>query len=122
MVKLPGPHATAKPPRLLSFMKSATASSSDASSSGSATRPLGDFTTDPRVLVVAAIAVVVATAGVAAGALLLKLIRLATNIAYFGQFSLANLKLGHSPLGLWAALVPVGGALIVGLIDRYGSE
>ena len=85
-------------------------------------RPLGDFTTDPRVLVVAAIAVVVATFGVIAGVLLLKLIKLATNIAYFGQFSLADLKLAHTPLGHWAVLVPVGGAVIVGLMARYGSE
>ncbi len=46
---------------------------------------LSDFTTDPRVLVIAGIAIVVATAGVAAGVILLKLIRLATNLAYFGQ-------------------------------------
>jgi CIC family chloride channel protein len=84
-------------------------------------RRLGDFTTDPRVLVVAGIAVVVATAGVVAGVVLLQLIRLATNIAYFGQFSLADLKLAQSPLGLWAVLVPVAGSLIVGLMARYGS-
>jgi CIC family chloride channel protein len=84
-------------------------------------RRLGDFTTDPRVLVVAGIAVVVATAGVVAGVVLLQLIRLVTNIAYFGQFSLADLKLAHSPLGLWTVLVPVAGSLIVGLIARYGS-
>jgi CIC family chloride channel protein len=84
-------------------------------------RRLGDFTTDPRVLVIAGIAVVVATAGVVAGVVLLQLIRLVTNIAYFGQFSLADLKLAHSPLGLWTFLVPVAGSLIVGLMARYGS-
>ncbi|RUX35969.1 chloride channel protein, partial [Mesorhizobium sp. M7A.F.Ca.CA.002.09.1.1] len=83
---------------------------------------LRDFTTDPRVLLVAAIAVVVATAGLFAGIALLKLIRLATNIAYFGQFSLADLKLENTPLGLAAVLVPVIGALIIGLMARYGSE
>jgi len=83
---------------------------------------LGDFTTDPRVLLISGIAVVVATAGVVAGFALLKLIRLATNIAYFGQLSFANLRLEHSPLGLWAVLVPVAGSLIVGLMARYGSE
>jgi len=83
---------------------------------------LSDFTTDPRVLVIAGIAIIVATAGVAAGVVLLKLIRLATNLAYFGQFSFGELKLGDSPLGLWAVLVPVAGALIVGLMARYGSE
>src|SRR3954470_20811275 len=83
---------------------------------------LSDFTTDPRVLVIAAVAIIVASAGVAAGAILSKLTRLATNLAYFGQFSLAELKLGDSPLGAWAVLVPVAGALIVGLMARYGSE
>ncbi|TGT71846.1 MULTISPECIES: chloride channel protein [unclassified Mesorhizobium] len=83
---------------------------------------LRDFTTDPRVLIIAAIAVVVATAGLFAGIVLLKLIRLATNIAYFGQFSLAELKLEDTPLGLTAVIVPVIGALIIGLMARFGSE
>ncbi|RWL27323.1 MAG: chloride channel protein, partial [Mesorhizobium sp.] len=76
----------------------------------------------PRVLIIAAIAVVVATAGLFAGIVLLKLIRLATNIAYFGQFSLADLKLEDTPLGLAAVIVPVIGALIIGLMARFGSE
>ena len=83
---------------------------------------LGDFTTDPRVLLIAGIAAIVATAGVGAGVALLNLIRLATNLAYFGRFSLADLNLANSPLGLWAVLVPVAGALMVGLIARYGSQ
>ncbi|MES0030559.1 hypothetical protein NKJ91_16990 [Mesorhizobium sp. M0040] len=58
---------------------------------------LRDFTTDARVLLIAGIAVVVATAGLFAGIALLKLIRLATNIAYFGQFTLADLKLQDTP-------------------------
>ncbi|MBZ9732502.1 chloride channel protein [Mesorhizobium sp. CA18] len=83
---------------------------------------LRDFTTDPRVLFIAAIAVVVATAGLFAGIVLLQLIRLATNIAYFGQFSLAELRLEDTPLGLAAVIVPVIGALIIGLMARFGSE
>jgi H+/Cl- antiporter ClcA len=83
---------------------------------------LRDFTTDARVLLIAAIAVVVGTAAVFAGIALLKLIRLATDIAYFGQFSLADLKLQDTPLGLGSVFVPVIGALIIGLMARYGSE
>ena len=83
---------------------------------------LRDFTTDARVLLIAAIAVVVATAGLFAGIGLLKLIRLATNIAYFGQFTLADLKLQDTPLGYAAVIVPVIGALIIGLMARFGSE
>ena len=85
-------------------------------------RHLRDFTTDARVLVIAGIAVVVATAGLFAGIALLKLIRLATNIAYFGEFSLADLKLRDTPLGYAAVFVPMVGALIVGLMARFGSE
>ncbi|QPC92970.1 chloride channel protein [Mesorhizobium sp. INR15] len=83
---------------------------------------LRDFTTDARVLTIAAIAVVVGTAAVFAGIGLLKLIRLATNIAYFGQFSLADLKLQDTPLGYAAVIVPVIGALIIGIMARFGSE
>lgn len=85
-------------------------------------RRLGDFTTDTRVLFIAAVAVVVATAGVAVGFVLLKLIYLCTNIAYFGEFSLAHLHIENHKLGLWAVLVPVAGSLAVGLMARFGSE
>ncbi|WP_413993739.1 chloride channel protein [Labrys okinawensis] len=83
---------------------------------------LADFTTDPRVLVIAAIAIIVGTAGVAAAVILLHLIELATNIAYFGRFSFGSVDLQQSPFGLWTVLIPVGGSLIIGLIARYGSE
>nr|WIE91326.1 chloride channel protein [Mesorhizobium sp. WSM4875] len=83
---------------------------------------LRDFTTDIRVLTIAAIAVMVGTAAVFAGIALVKLIRLATNIAYFGQFTFADLKLQDTPLGYAAVLVPVVGALIIGLMARFGSE
>jgi chloride channel protein, CIC family len=85
-------------------------------------RHLGDFTTSPRVLLIAAIALIVGTGGMVAGVILLKLIRLCTNIAYFGVFSLAHMPFSKSPLGLSAVLVPVVGALIIGLMARYGSE
>jgi H+/Cl- antiporter ClcA len=83
---------------------------------------LRDFTTDIRVLTIAAIAVMVGTAAVFAGIALLKLIRFATNIAYFGQFTLADLKLQDTPLGYAAVIIPVIGALIIGLMARFGSE
>jgi chloride channel protein, CIC family len=80
---------------------------------------LGDFTTSPRVLVIAAIAVVVGTVGVMCGVVLLWLIRLVTNVAYFGAFNLANLNIGNSPLGVATIVVPIIGPLIVGLLARY---
>ena len=83
---------------------------------------LGDFTTKPRVLVIAAISIVVGSCGVVAGVVLLDLIRLVTNLAYFGRLTLADLPFSQSHLGVAAVAVPVIGSLIVGLIARYGSE
>ncbi len=89
---------------------------------GDGIRHLGDFTANPRILIISAIAVLVGSGGVLAGIVLLWLIRVATNLAYFGTFSTADLYLGESPLGLFAVLVPVAGALIIGLMARFGSE
>jgi H+/Cl- antiporter ClcA/CBS domain-containing protein len=83
---------------------------------------MGDFTTGPRVLLIAAIAVAVGTGGVLAAVALLDLIRLATNIAYFGRFDFTERSIAASPFGLWMALVPVAGAFLIGLMARYGSE
>ncbi|WP_240432848.1 chloride channel protein [Taibaiella koreensis] len=53
---------------------------------------------------------------------LIYLINLVTNIAFFGSFSLA----AHSPagnhLGWWVVILPVIGGLIVGLMALYGSK
>ena len=85
-------------------------------------RRLGDFTTDVRVLLIAAISILVASAAVLAGLGLLSLIRFVTNVAYFGKFSLATHNLADSPLGLATFFVPVAGSLIIGFMARYGSE
>ena len=85
-------------------------------------RLLGDFTTKPRVLLISAIAILVGTAGAITGLVLLDLIRLFTNIAYFGRPTLQHLSLGASPLGAAAIAVPVVGGLIIGLMARYGTD
>lgn len=85
-------------------------------------RSRGDFTANPRVLWIAAIAVVVATISVGAGVGLLALIRLCTNIAYFGEWSLAARTIGELHLGFSSIFIPVAGALLIGLMARYGSE
>ncbi|HEU4961861.1 MAG TPA: chloride channel protein [Sphingomonas sp.] len=85
-------------------------------------RRLGDFTTEPRVILISLIAVVVAVAALFGGIVLLGLIRLCTNLAYLGTFSFANLDLGAHQLPLSSVLVPVIGSLVVGLMARYGSD
>jgi CIC family chloride channel protein len=84
--------------------------------------PLRDFTADRRLLILAAMALVVGSAGAAAAWALARLINLVTNLAYFGAFSVAPAASANNELGLAAALVPAIGCLIIGLMARYGSE
>jgi H+/Cl- antiporter ClcA/CBS domain-containing protein len=87
-----------------------------------ASHELRDFSADRRVLLLAAMAALVGSAGAGAAWLLLRLINLATNLAYFGRLSAAPVSIADNHLGLAAALVPAAGCLIIGLMARYGSE
>ncbi|HTH98074.1 MAG TPA: chloride channel protein [Stellaceae bacterium] len=78
---------------------------------------LGDFTTEPRVLVIAAMGLVAGTGGVAAGWILLHLISFVTWVAYLG-----HLTADVSRLPVWTMFVPIAGGLAIGLMARYGSE
>ena len=84
--------------------------------------PLRDFTADRRVLILAALAIVVGSAGAGAAWALARLINLVTNLAYFGTLSAAPSNIADNTLGLAAALIPVAGCLVIGLMARYGSE
>src|SRR5258708_3614691 len=77
---------------------------------------------DARVVVISAIALAV---GLAAGFIaqaLTRLIGLVTNLAFFGRVSTAFISPAGHHLGPYAVLVPIGGALIVGVMARYGSK
>ena len=68
----------------------ATTTSTGAPTSGSAaTRRLADFTTDRRVLLLIAMAVVIGSAASFAAWLLVELISLVSNLVWLGQFSTA---------------------------------
>ncbi|HEV2692785.1 MAG TPA: chloride channel protein [Verrucomicrobiae bacterium] len=83
---------------------------------------LADFSTNRRVLLLSAMALVIGavSAGVAYG--LIWLIAVITNLAYYHRFSAASAVPSGSHLGYGVALVPVVGALIIGLMARFGSE
>jgi CIC family chloride channel protein len=83
---------------------------------------LRDFTADRRVLILATLAIVVGSAGAAAAWGLSRLINLVTNLAYFGTLSAAPGTIENNTLGVAAALIPVAGCLVIGLMARYGSE
>lgn len=83
---------------------------------------LRDFNTSPRVLFIAGVAIIVATVSVAAAVILLHMIQLATNLAYFGSWSFEARDFTQNRLGLWVVLLPVAGSLAIGLMARFGSD
>src|SRR5579863_10208966 len=85
-------------------------------SSAGAGPALGDFTIDPRVLQLIGMALVVGSLGAGAAWLLLKLIILVTNLAYYGRFTTATLSIAGTPLGPLDVFVPIAGCILVGLM------
>jgi len=83
---------------------------------------LGDFTTDRRVLLLIAMALVVGACCTAAAWLLLKLIALFTNAIWFGRISVANVSLAGLHPSWWVVAAPALGGLVIGLMARCGSE
>jgi chloride channel protein, CIC family len=83
---------------------------------------LGDFTTTPRVLLIAGFAVAIGLASAYVAWALLKLIGLFTNLFFFQRISTAVVTPEGHTLGPFVILVPVAGALVIGLMARYGSE
>jgi len=83
---------------------------------------LGDFTTNTRVLPIAALAVAIGFAAAFVAAALLNLIGLFTNLFFFQRFSTALVSPATNHLGAFVIAVPVVGALIIGVMARYGSE
>ncbi len=83
---------------------------------------LSDFRTDRRMLLLAALAVPIGAVSAVVAKALLWLIAVITNLSFFHRFSAANALPQHNHLGLWVIAVPVIGALMIGLMARYGSE
>ena len=83
---------------------------------------LGDFTATPRMMLIAAIAIVLGVISAYVALALLKLIGLFTNLFFFQRFSTALVSPAGNTLGPWVIVVPVVGALIIGVMARYGSE
>ena len=61
---------------------------------------LADFRVSPRVLLLILMATVVGAFGTLAAWALVKLIALATNLAYYGHFSFASVSVTATPLGI----------------------
>jgi chloride channel protein, CIC family len=83
---------------------------------------LGDFTTTPRVITLSVMALVIGFIGAYVALILLRLIGLFTNLFFFQRWDTALVSPAGHHLGPFVILVPVVGALIIGLMARYGSE
>jgi len=85
-------------------------------------QPLGDFTTTLRVVPLSILAVAIGCIATGVAWALLRLIGLFTNLFYFGRWSTQFTSPAQNHLGVWAVLVPAAGAMIIGLMARFGSD
>jgi chloride channel protein, CIC family len=83
---------------------------------------LGDFTTSWRVMPISLLAMVIGVVCAFVALALLRLIGLFTNLFYYGRWSGAMVSPAGNHLGLYSVFVPIAGALIIGVMARYGSE
>jgi CIC family chloride channel protein len=83
---------------------------------------LGDFTTTPRVVLIGTIAVAIGLICAYVALALLKLIGLFTNLFFYQRWDTALVSPAGHHLGAFVVLVPVIGALMIGVMARFGSE
>lgn len=76
---------------------------------------------DARLLQLCAWSIGLGLAAALAAQVLVRLIALITNFAFFQTLSLESVSPANNQLGWWVLLPPVVGALFVGLLARYGS-
>ncbi|MGZ4972489.1 MAG: chloride channel protein [Limisphaerales bacterium] len=86
------------------------------------TAELGDFRTDKRILLLCALALPIGVVSAFVARALLWLIALITNISFFQRISTVPILPQQHHLGWLVIFVPVIGALLIGLMARYGSE
>jgi CIC family chloride channel protein len=77
---------------------------------------------DRRVVLISGVAILLAIAAGFVAQLLTRLIHFFTNLAFFGRLSIEPVSPADNTLGPWVVLVPVVGALVVGVMARYGSR
>jgi H+/Cl- antiporter ClcA/CBS domain-containing protein len=83
---------------------------------------LADHSADWRMLLLGLMALVVGTGGAASAWVLIRLIALVTNLAWYGRISAGPSLILGAATGFKVVAIPVIGSLIVGLIARFGSD
>src|SRR2546423_11166009 len=77
---------------------------------------------DRRVVFICALAILLALAAGAIAQILMRLIALFTNLFFYGRFSIAAASPAGHHLGALVIVVPVVGAVLVGIMARYRSR
>ena len=103
-------------------MQSSTKAAAAAAKAGSGAAELGDFTAGWRVVPCSLLAIGIGLLGSLVAVGLLKLIGLFTNLFFYQRWDTSLVSPAGHRLGPWVVLVPVAGALLIGLMSRYGSE
>src|SRR6476646_6349913 len=83
---------------------------------------LADFTATPRLLLISTFAIAIGVISAFVALALLKLIGFFTNLFFFQRLSTALVTPEAHTLGPLVIAVPVVGALVIGVMARYGSE
>src|SRR5262245_22315284 len=83
---------------------------------------LGDFTATRRLIPISILAVLIGVVAAYIAAGLLRLIAFFTNLFFFQRLSTSAASPADHHLGWLVIIVPVIGALIIGLMARFGSE
>jgi H+/Cl- antiporter ClcA/CBS domain-containing protein len=77
---------------------------------------------DRRVVFISAVSIALALTASVVAQLLTRLIGLVTNLAFYGRVSTSFSSPAGNHLGAFVIVVPILGALLVGLMARYGSR
>jgi H+/Cl- antiporter ClcA len=83
---------------------------------------LADFTTDTRVLPLSIMGIFLGAVSALVAYALVWLINVITSLAFYQRFSSGSVSPAGNSLGGWVVVVPAAGAILIGLMARYGSE
>ena len=83
---------------------------------------IGDFTSTWRLCPISLLAMIIGGVCAFVALALLRLIGLFTNLFYFGRWNASLVSPAGNHLGIYSVLVPIVGALIIGVMAKYGSE
>lgn len=86
------------------------------------TKQTGDFTTNTQIIRLSIAALIIGAICAWIAVVLLKMIYFFTNLSFFHRFSFAYATPTHNSLHAWIIVPPILGALVIGIIARYGSE